>query len=141
LQMQEMKYSTAHANTLLLGRCFTVSRRNSHILETTNRRASATIRTDLFPLRVPLSSRRTVTSTQPTRSANACRVKSNARRYLHSQTPKEISSCMSLYQFLYHFLHYAIYPISVNYTIDYQIANRSKHMPTKMREILTSGGR
>jgi len=42
--MQVMKkYSTAHAITLLLGRLFNVSRRNSHILETLNRRASVTM--------------------------------------------------------------------------------------------------
>jgi len=45
--MQVTKYSTTHAITLLVGRRFSVSRMNSHISETTNRRAGATIWTDL----------------------------------------------------------------------------------------------
>src|SRR5215213_4211428 len=68
-------------------------------------------------LSVPASMRRKVTAAQPTWSANACRLKSNARRCLRSHSPKEISSCMffGLYQFLYQLSHYVNHPISINY--------------------------
>src|SRR5690349_8239653 len=61
-------------------------------------------------LRDPVSMRRKVTSAQPTWSAKACRVRSMARRCLYSHSPNEISSCIRLYQFLYHFSHYANHP-------------------------------
>jgi|SRR5687767_12501080 hypothetical protein len=45
-------------------------------------------------LRVPVTIQRKVTSAQPTCSAKARLLRSNARRCLRSQTPNEISSCI-----------------------------------------------